>query len=111
VDLVRRVIRFEVHRVALDPTRGSEIRKARPCVVVSPDEMNEWLRTVVVAPMTTTTKGYPSRVAVTFGGRSGEIALDQIRAVDKSRLIRRLGSIDNSTAQSVSNALVEMFSY
>jgi mRNA interferase MazF len=111
MDVVKRVARFDVHRVALDPTRGSEIRKTRPCVIVSPDEANEWLRTVVVAPMTSTTKGYPSRVPVTFGDRSGEIALDQIRAVDKSRLVRRLGSLDERTARSIASTLVEMFAY
>ena len=109
--MVKRFARFEVHRVALDPTRGSEIRKTRPCVIVSPNEMNESLRTVVVAPMTSTIKGYPSRVSVTFGDRSGEIALDQIRAVDKTRLVRRLGSLDEQTAHSAASTLVEMFTY
>ena len=77
--------RFEVHLVGLDPTVGSEIRKTRPCVVVSPDEMNGHIRTVIVAPMTTKGQPYPSRVACTFQGRRGQIVLDQIRTVDRRK--------------------------
>ena len=99
----------EVWLVALDPALGSEIRKTRPCLVVSPDEMNRHLRTVVVVPMTTVTRPYPSRVRVTFQGREGQVALDRIRAVDRTRLVRRLGRVSPKTAHAVSRLLVEMF--
>src|SRR5581483_8505149 len=108
VDLVRR---FEVYLVALDPTRGSEIRKTRPCVLVSPDSMNRHLSTVIVAPMTTTLRGYPTRITIQFAGKQGEIALDQIRTIDKARLVRRLGEIDEKTAREVTNCLVDIFAY
>ncbi len=101
--------RDEVWLVSLDPTRGSEIKKTRPCVVVSPDEMNQHLRTVIVAPMTTVHRAYPTRVGLRFQGKSGEVALDQIRAVDRERLLRKLGTISSKTAQLVSAVLVEMY--
>lgn len=103
------VQRHEVWLVELDPTVGSEIRKTRPALVVSPDEMNRWLRTVIVAPMTTAAKNYPSRVAVHFDGKDGQVALDQVRAVDKARLTRRLGRISDAEAAAISDRLVEMF--
>jgi mRNA interferase MazF len=99
----------EVWLISLDPTAGSEIQKTRPCVVISPDEMNRYLRTVIVAPMTSTERSYPTRVAVTFQERSGQIALDQIRAVDRQRLVRKLGSVPAKTAEAVSALLIEMF--
>src|SRR3954447_24383730 len=89
---------FRVYLIALDPTVGSEISKTRPCLVISPDEMNRHLRTVIIAPMTTVRRGYPTRVTCKFGGKSGEVALDQIRTVDRGRLTRRLGAIDRATA-------------
>jgi mRNA interferase MazF len=92
----------EVWLVSLDPTRGSEIQKARPCLVISPDEMNQHLRTVIIAPMTTADRPYPTRVAVTFRGKRGQVALDQMRAVDRQRLVRKLGTGSLKTAQSVS---------
>lgn len=101
--------RFEVHLVALDPARGSEIRKTRPCLVVSPDEMNRHLRTVIVAPMTTAGRGYPSRVACRFRGKKGEVVLDQIRTVDKERLVKRLGALETPAAQRVLAVLGAMF--
>ena len=101
--------RGEVWLVALDPTRGSEIRKTRPCLVVSPDEMNHYLATVVVAPLTTTIRRYPSRVGLRFKGKRGQAALDQIRTVDKSRLVKRLGQVPESAAVEAANVLVEMF--
>ena len=107
--MVKAVSRFEVWLVALDPVRGSEMRKTRPCLVVSPDEMNGWLRTIIVAPMTTVGRVWPSRVPVVFEGRSGEIALDQVRTVDKERLTKRLGSVPDETQRAVSDTLVEMF--
>lgn len=99
----------EVWLVSLDPTRGAEMQKTRPCVVVSPDEMNRHLRTVIVAPMTTREKRYPSRVALKFRGKPGEVALDQLRTVDRQRMVKKLGNISPSAAQGVSSILVEMF--
>src|SRR5579863_5153678 len=109
MEVVSRPRRDEVWLVALDPSRGSEIKKTRPCVVVSPDEMNESLQTLLVAPMTSTLRSYPTRVSLTFRGKSGQIALDQLRAIDRQRLVRRLGTIPAKTAQEVSKVLVEMF--
>src|SRR5438094_1080732 len=103
------VNRFEVYRVNLDPTVGSEIRKTRPCLLVSPDEINHHIRTVIVAPMTTRGQPYPTRVACRFKGKNGQVVLDQIRAVDRSRLVKRLGRIDGKTATAVLDVLQEMF--
>ncbi len=103
------VNRFEVHLINLDPTVGSEIRKTRPCLIVSPDEMNHSVRTAIVAPMTTRTRTYPTRVACRFKSKDGEVALDQIRAVDQARLIKKLGRLDAKTATAVLNVLREMF--
>jgi len=102
--------RFEVYLVALDPTVGSEIRKTRPCVVVSPDEANDALSTVIGAPMTSTIRNYPTRVHVRFQGRTGEIAIDQLRALDKRRLIKKLGVISADAQRRLGAALVEFFS-
>ena len=102
------VSRFEVYLVNLDPTVGPEIQKTRPCLIVSPDEMNQ-LRTVIVAPMTTKGQAYPSRVACRFKGKNGQVVLDQIRALDRSRLIKKLGRVDNKTAAAVLDVLSEMF--
>lgn len=102
--------RFEVYLTTLNPTQGHEIQKTRPCLVVSPDEMNHGVRTVIVAPMTTKGRDYPTRVPVTFQGKDGQIVLDQIRAVDKQRLIKRLGTIDTSAQLKVLTVLQEMFS-
>jgi mRNA interferase MazF len=101
--------RDEVWLIGLDRSRGSETKKTRPCLVVSPDEMNEPLETVLVAPMTTTLRSYPTRVTVTFRGKKGQVALDQIRAVDRSRLVKRLGAISGNAAQETSTVLLEMF--
>ena len=102
--------RFDVYRIELDPTQGSEISKTRPCLVVSPDEMNRWIRTVIIAPMTTKGQAYPTRVACDFQGKEGQVVLDQIRTVDKSRLTRRLGRLDKATASQVLAILRDMFS-
>jgi mRNA interferase MazF len=99
----------EVWLVSLDPTQGAEIQKARPCLVVSPDESNRHLRTVIIAPLTTVERPYPTRVALTFQGKQGQVALDQLRAVDRQRLIRKLGRISPKTATAVLSVLVEMF--
>lgn len=103
------ISRFEVHLVRLDPAEGSEIRKTRPCLVISPDEMNHYIRTVVVAPMTTKGGEYPTRVPVEFQGKRGQIVLDQIRTVDKSRLVKKLGKINDATSDKVLRLLAEMF--
>lgn len=101
--------RDEVWLVDLDPTRGSEIQKVRPCLVVSPDEINDEVQTVIIAPLTSTIRSYPTRVLVRFQGKSGQIALDQLRSVDRQRLVRKLGTVTNTTAQSACATLVEMF--
>ena len=103
------VRRFEVYLVNLDPTVGSEIRKKRPCVVVSPDEMNRNIRTVIVAPMTTKGRDYPTRVKCRLGGKEGQVVLDQLRTVDKERLVQRLGEIDGRTGRAALSVLSEMF--
>ena len=99
----------EVWLVALDPVEGAEIRKTRPCLIISPNEMNAHLRTAIIAPMTTTERPYPTRVSVTFQGKHGQVALDQLRTVDRQRLVRKLGRVSATTAAAVSATLVEMF--
>jgi mRNA interferase MazF len=101
--------RGAVHLVALDPTRGSEIRNTRPCVIISPDELNQYLRTVVVAPMTTGGQAYPWRVPCRFQRRSGFVAIDQIRTVGTERLVRRLGKLEPNTLLAVLRVLQELF--
>jgi mRNA interferase MazF len=103
------VRRFDVYLINLDPTIGSEIQKTRPCLVISPDEMNRFINTVIVAPMTTKGTSYPTRVACKFQGKHGQIVLDQIRTVDKIRLARRLGRIDKHAQTEVLSILGEMF--
>ena len=102
--------RFEVYLVSLDPTVGSEMRKTRPCIVVSPDEANSRLNTAVVVPITSSVRSYPSRVDVRFRDRDGQAAIDQIRAVDGVRLIRKLGRIDPAAAQQLGETLRDYFS-
>jgi mRNA interferase MazF len=109
LELVSFPRRDEVWLIALDPSKGSEIKKTRPCLVISPDEMNEPLQTVLVAPMTTTPRNYPTRVKLAFRNKTGQVALDQLRAVDRQRLVRRLGVISARTATEVSGVLAEMF--
>lgn len=104
------VRRFEVYSVNLDPTVGSEIKKTRPCLIVSPDEMNRFIATVIVAPITTKGRDYPTRISCVFQGKQGQIILDQIRTVDKSRLVKRLGEIGSKTQMGVLSTLAEMFS-
>lgn len=101
--------RFDVCLVALDPTIGSEIQKTRPCVVISPDEMNRTIATVIIAPMTTRGRSYPSRVACDFAGKAGQIALDQLRAIDKRRLLKHLGQITLTAQQDVFQILAALF--
>ncbi|MGH7216861.1 MAG: type II toxin-antitoxin system PemK/MazF family toxin [Nitrospiraceae bacterium] len=101
--------RGDVFLIELDPTRGSEIRKTRPCLVISPDELNQHLRTVIVAPMTTGGQTYPWRVRCRFRDRAGFVAMDQLRTVDSERLIRRLGRIAPGTLTAALVVLQEMF--
>jgi mRNA interferase MazF len=103
------VKRFEIYLVNLDPTIGSEIRKTRPCVVVSPDEMNQSLRTAIIAPLTTKRRDYPTRIACRFKRKNGQVVLDQIRTVDRMRLFRKLGRLDGKTSARVLEHLQEMF--
>lgn len=104
-----RVHRGEVFLVQLDPTRGAEIRKTRPCVIVSPDELNAHFSTAVVAPLTTAGQARPYRVTCKFRGRSGHVVLDQIRTVDRARLVRRLGRLSAPTIARSLSVLLEMF--
>ena len=101
--------RFDVCLISLDPTRGSEIKKTRPCLIVSPDEMNDHISTVIIAPMTSKGRSYPTRVACRFQGVQGQVVLDQIRTVDKARLVRKLGRISGRTQEKVLVSLGEMF--
>lgn len=103
------VRRFEVHLVNLDPTIGSEIQKTRPCLIVSPDEMNRYIHTVIVAPMTTRGRAYPTRVECSFEGKNGQVVLDQIRTVDRARLVKRLGTISQDTQEEVLSTLADLF--
>ncbi len=100
--------RGEVYLVRLDPTLGSEIQKTRPCVIVSPDELNTHLRTVIVAPMTTAGRAYPWRIRCRFQRRSGYVVLDQLRTVDRERLVKRLGALPTDTMVEVLGGLQEM---
>lgn len=101
--------RGDIYLVALDPTLGSEIQKTRPCLIVSPDELNRHLRTTIVAPMTTGGQPYPWRVPCRFGGRDGRVALDQLRTVDRARLVRREGALAGSEVAAVLAKLGELF--
>jgi mRNA interferase MazF len=103
--------RFDVYLTNLDSTVGSEIQKARPCLVISPDEMNTNIRTVIVAPMTTAGKNYPTRVSCTFKKKKGKIVLDQLRTIDKTRLVKKLGTIDPETQLKVITILQRLFSF
>ena len=101
--------RFEVYLINLDPTVGSEIQKVRPCLVISPDELNRHIQTVMVAPMTTKGRAYPTRVTGKFQGKQGQIVLDQIRTVDKIRLVKKMGRLDAQTQTEVLRVLAELF--
>lgn len=105
------VQRFDVFLVNLDPTMGSEIKKTRPCLIISPDEMNRHIRTVIVAPMTTAGKNYPTRISCTFQNKKGQIVLDQIRTIDKARFIKKLGSIDAQVQVEVISTLQRLFAF
>jgi mRNA interferase MazF len=105
------VNRFDVYLINLDPTVGSEIKKTRPCLIISPDEMNRHIRTIIVAPMTTVDKEYPTRVRCTFKRKKGQIVLDQIRTIDKARLIKKLGTIGPKAQMDVISVLQQLFAF
>lgn len=102
--------RGDVWLISLEPTIGSEIRKTRPCVVISPNETNRLLRTVIIAPLTSTIKNYPTRMIINFQNKQGSVVLDQIRTVDKSRLLKKMGIVTTEEYQSIANILIEIFS-
>lgn len=101
--------RFEIYFTSPDPTLRSEIKKTRPCLIVSPDEMNSHLKTVIIAPLTSTIRKYPTRIDCHVDGRDGQIVLDQLRAIDKVRLTKKIGQLDPATAQQVLSLLRKMF--
>lgn len=101
--------RFQVYLVNLDPTMGHEIKKNRPCLIVSPNEMNFNISTIIIAPMTTRGRNYPTRVMCSFQDKKGQVVLDQIRTIDKTRLVKKLGSIDSKSQNRVLDVLQEMF--
>jgi mRNA interferase MazF len=101
-------MQYDVYLINLDPTIGHEIKKKRPCLIISPDEMNDNLQTVIVAPMTTKSHDYPSRIKVDFQNKTGWIVLDQMKTIDKSRLTRKLGEVDKKTVQKVKSVIKEM---
>ncbi len=103
------VKRFDVFLISLNPTVGHEIQKTRPCLIISPDEMNDHIKTVIIAPMSTKGRNYPTRIPCTFHGRKGQIILDQIRTIDKSRLVKKLGRISTPVQKKVFVTLQEMF--
>ena len=103
------VKRFDVFLINLNPTKGHEIQKVRPCLVISPDEMHQHISTVIIAPMTTKGRNYPTRIACVFQGKKGQIVLDKIRTVDKTRLVKKLGTITMSARSSVLATLKEIF--
>jgi len=103
------VKQYDVYWVDLDPTRGSEIKKKRPCVIISPKEMNNNLNTIIIAPLTSTVRSYPTRVSVTINKKKGQVALDQIRSIDKSRLSNKMDSLSKVSVEKVKGVLIEMF--
>ncbi|MFQ5484818.1 MAG: type II toxin-antitoxin system PemK/MazF family toxin [Desulfobacterales bacterium] len=105
------VNRFDLYLINLDPTVGSEIQKTRPCLIISPDEMNRYIGTVIVAPMTTAGKDYPTRISCKFKKKKGQIVLDHIRTIDKTRLIKKLGSINPETQLKVISVLQRLFAF
>lgn len=102
--------RFDIYYINLDPTIGSKIKKTRPCVIISPDEMNYNISTVIIAPLTSKLRNYPTRVPCKVEGKQGQIVLDQIRTVDKTRLIKKINTLNKITQAKVLNVLKEMFS-
>ncbi|MBF0229891.1 MAG: type II toxin-antitoxin system PemK/MazF family toxin [Desulfamplus sp.] len=103
--------RFDVYLTNLDPTVGAEIQKIRPCLIISPNEMNRYINTVIIAPMTTVARDYPTRISCNFQNKNGQIVLDQIRTIDKTRLIKKIGSIDSETQHKVISVLLKLFAF
>ena len=103
------ISRYDVYLVSLDPAFGHKIRKTRPCVIISPDEMNHYIGTVIIAPLTTKGRDYPTRIPLTFKRKKGQIVLDQIRTVDKTRLVKHLGRLDKNVSAQRLGVLLEMF--
>ncbi len=103
--------RFEVWLINLDPTIGKEIKKTRPCLIISPDEANKYLETIIGAPMTTTIRNYPTRIRCVFQKKSGQVAIDQIRSLDKTRLIKKLGTLNEQVRKAVCETLLEYFAF
>ncbi len=103
------ISRFDILLVSLDPSQGFEIKKTRPCVVISPDEMNKYLKTIIVAPITSTLREYPTRINISFDNKEGNIALDQLRTIDKSRILQTLGVLDAKTTLLLLETLRKMF--
>ncbi|GAB2517414.1 type II toxin-antitoxin system PemK/MazF family toxin [Spirosoma aerophilum] len=103
--------RFEVWLISLDPTKRSEIAKTHPCIVISPDSVNKYLNTVLIAPLTSAQKPYPTRVNCQFDGRDGQVTLDQVRTVDRSRLLKKIGQLDDGTCQQICATLIALFTY
>lgn len=110
MDMVMNYSRYEVYLINLDPTVGSEIKKTRPCVIISPNEMNTNISTIIIAPLTSTQKKYPTRINCKVQGKQGQIVLDQIRTVDKKRLIKKIDMLNKSTQLKLHKVLIEMFS-
>ena len=108
MDMVKR---FDIWNTELNPTIGSEVNKIRPCLIVSPDEANKYLNTVIVVPLTSTSKPYPTRIDCQFMGKSGQLAIDQIRSIDKSRLGKKLGELDIETSEKICSAIIKTFRY
>lgn len=103
------VKQYQIVLVNLDPTKGSEIRKTRPCLIISPNEINDNINTIVIAPMTTVKKAYPTRVSVTHNGKKGWVVIDQIRTIDKARIIKILGTISKLEVEKVKTVIKETF--
>jgi len=101
--------KFDILLISLDPTQGAEIQKTRPCVVISPNEMNDNIRTLIIAPMTSQIRNYPTRIPIQFDSKQGNVILDQIRTIDKSRVIKKLGKIDRKLSKKITDTLIEMF--
>lgn len=102
--------RFDIFLISLDSSQGAEIKKTRPCLIISPDEMNRYIKTLIVVPMTSTLRDYPTRIPVIFDGKEGNIVLDQICTIDKSRIVKKLGTLNEETASLVLETLGKMFS-
>lgn len=100
---------YQIFLVNLEPTIGSEIKKTRPCLVVSPDEMNKYLKTIVIAPLTTSIKSYPTRFSISLNKKKGQVALDQIRTIDKKRIVKKMGVLNKSEVKECKSILREIF--